>query len=64
MDLAQLSKVLASLGCPPDKTLEMARQLDKRAGQLAAQKNQTYDEALAHLLSLFQKGWAAQGPPP
>jgi hypothetical protein len=38
----------------------MAAQLDKRARQLAAKKNRTYDEALKHLLSLMKQGWAAQ----
>lgn len=35
-------------------------QLDKRAQQLAAQKGRTYEEALAHLLSLMKQGWAAK----
>ena len=38
----------------------MASQLDKRARQLAAQKNKSYEEALAHLLSLMKQGWAAK----
>jgi len=38
----------------------MARQLDKRAGQLSAQKSRPYDEALAHLLHLMKQGWAAK----
>jgi hypothetical protein len=39
----------------------MAAQLDKRAQQLSAAKSQSYEEALAHLLSLMSQGWAAQG---
>jgi hypothetical protein len=39
----------------------MAAQLDKRARQLAAEKNRTYDEALKHLLTLMKQGWSAQG---
>ena len=39
----------------------MATQLDKRARQLAAQKNKTYEEAMSHLLGLMKQGWAAQG---
>jgi len=38
----------------------MARQLDKRARQLAEQKRRTYDDALAHLLGTMKQGWAAK----
>ena len=48
------------MGCPQDKSAEMAAQLDKRARQLAAQKGRTYDEALMHLLNLLSQGWAAK----
>jgi hypothetical protein len=47
------------MGCPADKSQEMAAQLDKRARQLADQKGRTYDEAMAHLLKLMAQGWAA-----
>jgi hypothetical protein len=57
---AQLTDLLNALGCPPEKSGEMAAQLDKRARQLAAQKNRPYEEALAHLLQLMRQGWAAQ----
>ena len=60
MNQAELSQLLAALGCPADKTLEMAAQLDKRATQLAAEKGRTYEEALAHLLTLMKQGWAAK----
>lgn len=56
-----LARALVGLGCPEEKSLEMARQLDKRAHQLAAEKKQTYDEAMTHLLKLMRQGWAAQG---
>ena len=52
--------MLEALGCPSDKSLEMAAQLDKRAQQLAGQKHRSYDEALRHLLSLMRQGWAAK----
>lgn len=49
------------MGCPPEKALEMATQLDKRATQLANQPPaRTYEEAMAHLLGLMQQGWAAK----
>lgn len=57
---ADLARALAGLGCPEQKSLEMARQLDKRAHQLAAEKNQTYEQALTHLLTLMRQGWAAK----
>jgi hypothetical protein len=60
MNLDELAVALTALGCPLEKSSEMASQLDKRARQLAGQKEQTYDEAMAHLLSLMRQGWAAQ----
>jgi len=60
MSLAELAGVLEALGCPPGKSSEMASQLDKRARQLAENKQRSYDEALTHLLQLMRQGWAAQ----
>ena len=60
MPLDQLATALVALGCPAEKSAEMAAQLDKRARQLAAQKGRTYEEALAHLFTLMKQGWAAQ----
>ena len=61
MDTAALAKALIALGCPPDKSTEMAEQLDKRARQLAAEKGRTYEEAMQHLLTLMRQGWSAKG---
>ena len=58
--LNNLASVLKMLGCPPEKSLEMAAQLDKRARQLSEQKGKTYEEAMAHLLALMKQGWAAK----
>ncbi len=55
-----LGTVLVSLGCPQEKSLEMAAQLDKRAKQLSEGGRQTYEEALVHLLGLMRQGWAAK----
>ncbi len=60
MTNAELAQVLTALGCPPEKSLEMAGQLDKRARQLAEQKGRSYEEALTHLLKLMKEGWAAK----
>lgn len=60
MDHEQLAQVLVAMGCPKEKSLEMAGQLDKRAQQLAESKGRTYEEALTHLLTLMRQGWAAR----
>jgi uncharacterized Zn finger protein len=60
VEISEIAKVLVALGCPADKSAEMAAQLDKRARQLAAEKNRSYEEALTHLLKLMKQGWAAQ----
>ncbi len=60
MTLEELAAVLAGMGCPPEKSVAMAAQLDKRARQLAARKGRSYEDALAHLLELMRQGWAAQ----
>jgi hypothetical protein len=59
VDIAQLAQALVALGCPAERSAEMAAQLDKRARQLAAEKNRPYEEALKHLLTLMKQGWAA-----
>jgi hypothetical protein len=61
MNQPELASLLVRLGCPPEKSAEMASQLDKRARQLAEQKARSYDAALAHLLKLMKQGWSAQG---
>ncbi|HEY3761312.1 MAG TPA: hypothetical protein VGN23_06150 [Verrucomicrobiae bacterium] len=60
MEISELAKVLTALGCPAERSAEMAAQLDKRAKQLAGQKGRTYDEALKHLLALMRQGQEAQ----
>ena len=60
MTVPELAALLVGLGCPAEKSGDMAAQLDKRARQLAEQKHKTYDEALTHLLKLMEQGWAAQ----
>jgi hypothetical protein len=55
-----LARALVGLGCPEEKSLEMAQQLDKRARQLSTERNQSYEDAMTHLLTLMRQGWAAQ----
>jgi hypothetical protein len=61
MELDALAAALVAVGCPVDKSREMAAQLDKRARQLSEQKGRTYEESLTHLLQLMQQGWASPG---
>ena len=56
----QLAGLLVQLGCPQEKSVEMAAQLDKRADQLALAQNRTKVEAMTHLLKLMREGWAAK----
>jgi cell division protein ZapA (FtsZ GTPase activity inhibitor) len=63
VEISELAKSLTALGCPAEKSAEMAAQLDKRARQLAEQKGRTYEEALVHLLALMKQGWAAPKNP-
>ena len=60
MQTSELALLMEKMGCPPDKAPGLARQLDKRARQLAGPQGRTYEDALAHLLKLMQQGWAAQ----
>lgn len=60
MDLDHLASALVAMGCPQEKSREMAAQLDKRARQLAAEKARTYEDAMTHLLQLMSQGWAAK----
>ncbi|HZL13223.1 MAG TPA: hypothetical protein VFC85_03685 [Verrucomicrobiae bacterium] len=64
VEISELAKVLVALGCPSEKSQEMAAQLDKRAKQLAEQRGRSYEEALQHLLTLMRQGWSAQGRSP
>jgi hypothetical protein len=60
MELNELASLLVAMGCPSDKSGEMATQLDKRARQLVDQRRLDYEEALTHLLELMRQGWAAK----
>jgi len=60
MDAAQLAEVLIAMGCPREKSTEMAAQLDKRARQLSEANGSSYEQALGHLMGLMKQGWAAK----
>jgi hypothetical protein len=55
-----LAAVLVSLGCPKEKSTEMAAQLQKRAQQLSEKTGRSYEDAMAYLLNLMKQGWAAK----
>lgn len=55
-----LPALLVTMGCPENKSAEMAAQLEKRARQLSEQTGRSYEEAIAHLLNLMRQGWAAK----
>ncbi len=56
----EIAALLVTLGCPAEKSSEMAGMLDRRARQLAEQKGKPYAEALAHLIGLMKQGWSAR----
>ena len=58
MTIPELAKVLEQLGCPGEKTEEMARLLDRRARMDADREGSGYDAALERLLGLMAQGWA------
>ena len=60
MEISELTQVLVALGCPAEKSTAMAAQLDKLARQLAAEKNQSYEESLKYLVGLMRQGWSAK----
>jgi hypothetical protein len=55
MEIAELAKALVAMGCPAEKSTEMAMQLDKRAKQLMQIKGRSYEEAIGHLLALMRQ---------
>ena len=56
----QLPEMLVAMGCPTDKSAEMAAQLDKRARQLMPDRGFTYEQAMGHLIGMMKQGWAAK----
>jgi hypothetical protein len=60
MNREELIHFLGTIGVPSDNCTTMAEQLEKRATQLSEKRNQSYDEALTHLINLLKQGWAAK----
>ncbi len=61
MSVTEIAELLQRLGCPPEKSDEMAAQLDRRAKMDSERKGVSYESALQHLVGLMAQGWAAPG---
>ena len=62
-ELSQLTKYCRTLGASTLQAETMARQLLKRTEQLAVERNQSREEAMAYLLRLVAQGKSGQVPP-
>jgi hypothetical protein len=61
-ELEQLTALCSRLGASPAQAATMAAQLAKRAGQLAAERGISREEALRGLLEVLVKGRAGEVP--
>jgi hypothetical protein len=61
-ELQQLTEMFTRLGADRAQAETMAAQLLKRAGQLAAERQITREEALANLLRLVVQGRNGEAP--
>jgi hypothetical protein len=59
----QLTEVFKRLGAPPGQAATMARQLWKRSGQIAVERQIPRVEALDHLLRVTISGVQGEVPP-
>lgn len=63
-ELAKLTQLCRNLGAPTEAQAEtMARQLQKRADQLASERGITRVAAMEHLLTLMTHGRRGETPP-
>jgi hypothetical protein len=62
-DFEKLTALCQRLGAPPAQAGTMARQLLKRAEQLATERKITREEALTHLLQVVVLGRQGEVPP-
>jgi hypothetical protein len=61
-ELAQLTQLCRGLGATEVQAESMARQLMKRADQLAVERSQSREAAMAYLLSLLVQGSQGEVP--
>jgi len=62
-DLVQLQELCSRLGASPEQAEIMARQLLKRAEQLATERKISREKALEHLLRVLVLGRQGEVPP-
>lgn len=62
-ELTQLTELCGRLGAAPAQAEAMARQLIKRADQLAMERRQPREETMAYLLRLVVQGRSGEVPP-
>lgn len=62
-ELSRLTELCRSWGAATPQAEAMARQLMKRADQLAAERGQTREAAMAYLLRLAVQGRNGEVPP-
>lgn len=62
-ELAQLTKLCRNLGAEEKQAAAMARQLSKRADQLAAERGQSREEVMAYLLRIVVQGHTGEVSP-
>jgi hypothetical protein len=63
IEIEKLRELCERLGAPPAQAETMARQLLKRADQLATERNITPEQAMAHLLEVVVHGRQGTVPP-
>ncbi len=61
-ELSKLADCCRKLGAPANQAEIMARQLLKRAGQLAIERKQSRKEAMGYLLRLVTQGRTGEVP--
>lgn len=62
-ELEKVTELCARLGAAPEQAATMARQLAKRADQLAAERNIPREAAMAQLLQILVQGRQGNVPP-
>jgi hypothetical protein len=62
-DVEKIARLCERLGAPPEQAATMARQLLKRADQLAAGRGIPRETALAQLLQILVEGRQGNLPP-
>lgn len=62
-EMTRLTGLCGKLGAAPAQAEAMARQLIKRADQLAAERGLSREETMAYLLRLMVQGRSGEVPP-